>query len=236
MAVDSAKLAALVGSRICHDLISPVGAINNGLELLGMSGAVEGPELELISDSVLHANARIRFFRVAFGAAGDQQMGRAEILSILEDVSKAGRMSYSWAPLEGSSRSDVRMVFLALLCLETALPYGARLPCCVPAVNGPSPAKVGKSRLMTHCGAAFRRPTVRQRSPPPRSNSPCCLSRPKKRAGPYSLSRGSKKSPFSSNRFQPAAKQRPANWWGVCACSASNRYFPTEHKDGAVLP
>lgn len=127
MAVDSAKLAALVGSRICHDLISPVGAINNGLELLGMSGAVEGPELELISDSVLHANARIRFFRVAFGAAGDQQMGRAEILSILEDVSKAGRMSYSWAPLEGSSRSDVRMVFLALLCLETALPYGGQI-------------------------------------------------------------------------------------------------------------
>lgn len=127
MAVDNADLAALIGSRICHDLISPVGAINNGLELLGMSGVVDGPELELISDSVLNANARIRFFRVAFGAAGEQQMGRAEIISILADMSKAGRMSYSWTPLEGCSREEVRMVFLALLCLESALPYGGQV-------------------------------------------------------------------------------------------------------------
>ncbi len=124
MAVDTPNLAALIGSRICHDLISPVGAINNGLELLAMSGAMAGPELELISDSVLNANARIRFFRVAFGAAGDQQMGRAEIVSVLDDISKAGRMKYQWTLTEGSSRNDVRMAFLAALCLETALPYG----------------------------------------------------------------------------------------------------------------
>lgn len=124
MAVDTANLAALIGSRICHDLISPVGAINNGLELLGMSGTMAGPELELISDSVLNANARIRFFRVAFGAAGEQQMGRAEVLSVLDDISKGGRMNYQWMPLEGCSRGAVRMAFLAALCLESALPYG----------------------------------------------------------------------------------------------------------------
>ena len=60
-------LAQLVGSRICHDLISPVGAIGNGLELLAMAGGRTMPggsaELELISDSVVQANARIRFFR-----------------------------------------------------------------------------------------------------------------------------------------------------------------------------
>ena len=124
MAVDTANLAALIGSRICHDLISPVGAINNGLELLAMSGAMAGPELELISDSVLNANARIRFFRIAFGAAGDQQMGRAEIVSVLDDIGKAGRLKYQWTLAEGCSRSEVRMAFLAALCLETALPYG----------------------------------------------------------------------------------------------------------------
>ncbi len=124
MAVDTANLAALIGSRICHDLISPVGAINNGLELLAMSGAMAGPELELISDSVLNANARIRFFRIAFGAAGDQQMGRAEIVSVLDDIGKAGRLKYQWNLTEGCSRSEVRMAFLTALCLETALPYG----------------------------------------------------------------------------------------------------------------
>lgn len=124
MAVDNEDLPALIGSRICHDLISPIGAINNGLELLGMSGQVSGPEMELISDSVTNANARIRFFRIAFGAAGDQQMGRAEIVSVLDDISKGGRLAFQWAPLEGASRSEVRMALLAALCLESALPYG----------------------------------------------------------------------------------------------------------------
>ena len=124
MAVDNEDLPALIGSRICHDLISPIGAINNGLELLGMSGQVSGPEMELISDSVTNANARIRFFRIAFGAAGDQQMGRAEIVSVLDDTSKGGRLAFQWAPLEGASRSEVRMALLAALCLESALPYG----------------------------------------------------------------------------------------------------------------
>lgn len=124
MGVDNANLAALVGSRICHDLISPVGAINNGLELLGMAGSMSGPELELISDSVANANARIRFFRIAFGAAGDQQMARAEVISVLEDISKGGRIKYQWSPLEGCTRSEARLALLSALCLESALPYG----------------------------------------------------------------------------------------------------------------
>ena len=61
-------LAALVGSRICHDLISPIGAIGNGLELFLMDTA-GGPELALITESISHAKARIRFFRVAYDEA-----------------------------------------------------------------------------------------------------------------------------------------------------------------------
>ncbi|TLP54991.1 histidine phosphotransferase [Parasedimentitalea maritima] len=124
MSVNSVNLAALIGSRICHDLISPIGAINNGLELLGMSGDLGGPELELISDSVGNANARIRFFRVAYGTAGDQQLGRVECVSILEDMCKGARLQYSWSPLEPCNRREVRLAFLALQCLETAMPYG----------------------------------------------------------------------------------------------------------------
>lgn len=127
MAVDNVNLATLIGSRICHDLISPVGAINNGLELLEMAGAVDGPELELISDSVGNANARIRFFRVAFGAAGEQGLGRAEVVSILDDLSKGGRFKFHWNPTDAITRSEVRLVFLASLCLESALPYGGEI-------------------------------------------------------------------------------------------------------------
>jgi histidine phosphotransferase ChpT len=121
------NLAALIGSRICHDLISPIGAINNGLELLDMAGGSSGPEMDLIQESVGNASARIRFFRVAFGAAGEQMMGRAEVTSILKDMLSGSRLDVAWGPMDAQPRKDVRMVFLALQCLETAMPYGGRV-------------------------------------------------------------------------------------------------------------
>jgi histidine phosphotransferase ChpT len=127
MGQSNVNLSALIGSRICHDLISPIGAINNGLELLGMSGGTPGPEMDLIHESVGNASARIRFFRVAFGAAGEQMMGRAEIVSILKDVGQGARLHVAWGPMDAQPRSSVRLVFLALLCVETAMPYGGRV-------------------------------------------------------------------------------------------------------------
>jgi histidine phosphotransferase ChpT len=122
------NLAALIGSRICHDLISPIGAITNGLELMQMSGAALTPEVSLISDSVENANARIRFFRVAYGmATQSQSMGRAEVVSILKAVAQGARVSYHWGPLEDLPRTEVRLAFLAMQCFETAMPYGGRI-------------------------------------------------------------------------------------------------------------
>lgn len=118
------QLAQLIGSRICHDLISPVGAITNGLELLDLTGTPKGPEFDLISDSVTSASARIRFFRIAFGAAGDQMVNNAEIRTILSDMEKGSRMRTEWSPRDPIARAQVRAAFLALLCLETALPQG----------------------------------------------------------------------------------------------------------------
>lgn len=118
------NIAALIGSRICHDLISPIGAINNGIELLGMSGTNDGPEMELISESVGNASARIRFFRIAYGAASDQPVGRAEVISILQDNMRGGRITVDYAPADAQPRWAIRIVFLAIQCLETALPYG----------------------------------------------------------------------------------------------------------------
>lgn len=96
MTANPADLAALIGSRICHDLISPIGAIGNGVELLAMTGAA-GPEVALIAESVAAANARIRFFRIAFGAApADQRIGAPEVRSILDDLSRGGRFRWGW--------------------------------------------------------------------------------------------------------------------------------------------
>lgn len=120
----SIDLACLIGSRICHDLISPIGAISNGLELLDLAGGVSGPEMGLISDSVGHAGARIRFFRIAYGAAGDQVIGRSEIVSLLDDLAPGGRLRVDWTVPHAVPRAEVRLAFLALQCLETAMPMG----------------------------------------------------------------------------------------------------------------
>ena len=125
---DKPDLAALVGSRICHDLISPIGAIGNGIELMLMDGATKGPEMALISESVAHANARIRFFRVAFGACGpDQRIGRNEVTSILSDMTQGGRIAIDWISPPDLPRRDVKLVFLLLQCAESAMPYGGRI-------------------------------------------------------------------------------------------------------------
>ncbi|WP_136442480.1 histidine phosphotransferase family protein [Pacificoceanicola onchidii] len=122
----TANLASLVGSRLCHDLISPVGAIQNGLELLELSGlSNDMPELELIRDSCTNAAARIKFFRVAFGSAGgSQMMGDREIRAILRDLTAGARVQSDWRPDADLPRAEVQMAFLAYLCCESALPQG----------------------------------------------------------------------------------------------------------------
>jgi histidine phosphotransferase ChpT len=125
---DRPDLTALLGSRICHDLISPLGAIGNGVELLMMDSATTGPEVALISESVANANARIRFFRVAFGAASpDQRMGRPEITSILADTTKGGRLTVDWLVPGDQARREVKLALLAVQCLESAMPWGGRV-------------------------------------------------------------------------------------------------------------
>lgn len=120
-------IAALLGSRICHDLISPIGAIGNGVELLLMEGG-SGPEMALISESVTSANARIRFFRVAFGAtSGEQRIGRSEVVSILDDLTRGTRLQIDWISPQEISRREVKLAFLLFLCLETAMAYGGKI-------------------------------------------------------------------------------------------------------------
>lgn len=127
--LDPIHLAALVGSRICHDLISPIGAISNGVELMMMdSTGTTGQEIALILESAGQANARIRFFRVAFGlCAPDQRINRGEVTTIISDGAAGSRISIRWDSPQDLARRDVKMVFLGLLCLESALIHGGQI-------------------------------------------------------------------------------------------------------------
>lgn len=121
-------IAGLVGSRICHDLISPIGAIGNGVELLEMSGSAGEVELELVSQSANSANLRIRFFRIAYGTAQTNQMvRRSEIEELLTGMKDFGRTEYIWRNAEDTSRPEVKLAFLLVQCLETCLPRGGTI-------------------------------------------------------------------------------------------------------------
>lgn len=129
--VGPAALAALLASRMCHDLVSPLGAIGNGLELLEMAGGAPGPELALISDSVAAARARVRLFRLAFGHAGaGQRLPVAELREVLTDRDSVGRLTCVLEAEGDLSRLDAQMIALAVMCLGTGLPWGGRVLIC----------------------------------------------------------------------------------------------------------
>ena len=125
--MNSQHLTFLTGSRICHDLISPVGAIANGLELVGMEGGGGGQEMALIGDSVAHAEARIRLFRIAFGAAGNEEVSAAEAAALLQGYAAGTRISARYGLSQAVTRSELRLGLLAFLCAERALPFGGRI-------------------------------------------------------------------------------------------------------------
>jgi len=104
-------IAALIGSRICHDLISPIGAINNGVN---------------------NASARIRFFRLAFGAASEQEISLNEVKSVLRDMTIGGKLSVTWDHDAPVRRDLVRLALLAEQCLESAMPYGGDITISCP--------------------------------------------------------------------------------------------------------
>lgn len=126
MSHDSTEnIAALIGSRICHDLISPIGAVSNGLELLSLSGIPDSPEMSLVSESASSANARISMFRIAFGMAAEGQITRSEDLCrIWNDTMQDRRLELVWHGPESLTRPLAQAVILACLCLEKALPKG----------------------------------------------------------------------------------------------------------------
>ncbi len=118
-------LAATVSARICHDLISPIGAISNGLELLALAGGVKTPEMALISASVKCANAKIRFLRIVYGSAeANTPVRRSEIGGILHDAFTDPRTEIRWEIRSALALCDVQLLFLLILCTEKLAPYG----------------------------------------------------------------------------------------------------------------
>lgn len=129
---EALDLVHAIASRMCHDLISPLGAIANGMELLAMTRG-DGSEVDLVTESVATAHARIRLFRAALGTAQPgQMMAPSEIVSLLKDHAASARYHTDFAISDNLPRQDVRLILLVLMCLDSALPWGGTVqirPC-----------------------------------------------------------------------------------------------------------
>ncbi|MBM2576607.1 histidine phosphotransferase [Jannaschia sp. Os4] len=122
---DPVDLAPLVGSRLCHDLVSPLGAVANGIELLELAGH-RGEEIALIRGAMYAALARLRFFRLAFGAAApDQTVPAREMRAMAAGLD--GRATVTWSETADWPRPATRLACLGLACLEAAVPWGGAI-------------------------------------------------------------------------------------------------------------
>jgi histidine phosphotransferase ChpT len=125
-------LAALLCSRVCHDLVSPVGAIANGLEMMDEEDDQELHRLalELVRRSARQASAKLQFCRLAFGAAG----GAGSLL----DVGEAGdiarlfvaeeKVKLDWlAPRGTRDKNEVKLLLNLMLLAIAAVPRGGNV-------------------------------------------------------------------------------------------------------------
>lgn len=130
--IEALDLAALLCSRVCHDLISPVGAIVNGLEVLDESKDEETRTfaLDLIKKSAGTASVKLQFCRIAFGAAGSAgaqlDLGDAEktARAFLED----DKTKVAWnLPRALLAKNRVKLLLNMLLIAVQAIPRGGQL-------------------------------------------------------------------------------------------------------------
>jgi histidine phosphotransferase ChpT len=131
-APDALELAALLCSRVCHDLISPVGAIVNGLEVLDDNPKPEDRDfaLDLIRKSAKTASARLQFCRLAFGAAGSSgaQIDLGDAQNMAKGHIEDGKISMSWnLPRLLLPKNRVKLLLNMLVIAQQTIPRGGTL-------------------------------------------------------------------------------------------------------------
>lgn len=129
---DALDLAALISSRLCHDVISPVGAIVNGLEVLEEEDDPQMREfaIDLVKKSARQASARLQFARLAFGAAGSA--GAAIDVADAENVARGfvadSKVELAWsAPRVLLPKNQVKLLLNLLTIATTTIPRGGKV-------------------------------------------------------------------------------------------------------------
>ena len=132
IALEGLDLAALLCSRVCHDLISPVGAIMNGLEVMedGKDEETSKFAMELIKKSARTASAKLQFCRLAFGAAGSAgaQIDTGDAEKVARGLIEDDRTKIAWnLPRVLLAKNRVKLLLNMLLLAAQAVPRGGQL-------------------------------------------------------------------------------------------------------------
>ncbi|MCU6453879.1 histidine phosphotransferase [Sphingomonas sp. A2-49] len=133
MSVSPVDFASLLCSRLCHDLLSPVGALNNGLELLGdeTDPEMRARVFQLLSESARASANKLKFFRLAFGAAGgfgervDSREAKSAIDGLLVDNK---RTTFNWwVEAETLPKTALKVMLNLAMIASEALVRGGTL-------------------------------------------------------------------------------------------------------------
>jgi histidine phosphotransferase ChpT len=131
ISLEPLDLAALLCSRVCHDVISPVGAIVNALEVLEEDDpSMRDFALELIKKSARSASARLQFARLAFGAAGSAgaMIDLGDAGTVANGFLNDDKLSLDWeAPRALLPKNQVKLLLNLLILAAQAVPRGGRL-------------------------------------------------------------------------------------------------------------
>ncbi|MBJ3775163.1 histidine phosphotransferase family protein [Acuticoccus mangrovi] len=122
-------LASLLASRLCHDVVGPVGAIQNGLELMAEDDAMTDMALDLIKKSAAQATAKLQYARIAYGAAGGADVidpGEAGRLTALVFAGERASLDWQW---QGAAepRTTVKLGMLLATYALGAVPRGGTI-------------------------------------------------------------------------------------------------------------
>ena len=130
--MSSHAFASLLCSRLCHDLLSPVGALNNGIELLAdeTDPEMRARCIDLLAESARTSANKLKFFRLAFGAAGGfgDAVDTREARSAVEGLFGGGRIEIGWMVEDAALEKTATKVLLNLVLIAgDALVRGGRL-------------------------------------------------------------------------------------------------------------
>src|SRR6201990_2951370 len=123
------EFSALMVSRVCHDLVGPLGAVVNGLEVLEdeRDATMRADALKLVTSSADQALARIQFMRIAFGAAGSAgaELDLGEIGRLVSGLLEGGKIQLTWNVPRGIWGKDwAKLLMNATLLAADCLPRG----------------------------------------------------------------------------------------------------------------